>query len=145
MAADLAQRPAAPVIGTTRPMADDKRIAVLGAGMHPWGKWGRSFVEYGLAAATDALDDAGLDWADVQYVAGADTIRNGYPGFVAGATFAQALGWSGRPGVLRLCRLRLGCPGHRQRPSPDPGRPLRRGPRGRGRHHAQGFLHSGGR
>ncbi|MEV3922295.1 lipid-transfer protein [Actinomadura coerulea] len=70
-------------------------IAVLGAGMHPWGKWGRNFVEYGLAAARAALADAGLAWTDVQYVAGADTIRNGYPGFIAGATFAQALGWSG--------------------------------------------------
>ncbi|MEU5994038.1 lipid-transfer protein [Spirillospora sp. NPDC047418] len=70
-------------------------IAVLGAGMHPWGKWGRNFVEYGLAAARTALADAGLSWTDVQYVSGADTIRNGYPGFIAGATFAQALGWSG--------------------------------------------------
>ena len=70
-------------------------IAVLGAGMHPWGKWGRNFVEYGLAAARAALADAGLSWTDVQYVSGADTIRNGYPGFIAGATFAQALGWSG--------------------------------------------------
>ncbi|TYB48101.1 lipid-transfer protein [Actinomadura chibensis] len=70
-------------------------VAVLGAGMHPWGKWGRSFVEYGLAAARAALADAGLAWPDVQYVAGADTIRNGYPGFIAGATFAQALGWTG--------------------------------------------------
>jgi acetyl-CoA acetyltransferase len=76
-------------------MPDDKRIAVLGAGMHPWGKWGRNFVEYGLAAAGDALADAGIPWTDVQYVAGADTIRNGYPGFIAGATFAQALGWTG--------------------------------------------------
>ena len=76
-------------------MPDDKRVAVLGAGMHPWGKWGRNFVEYGLAAAGDALAEAGLAWTDVQYVAGADTIRNGYPGFIAGATFAQALGWTG--------------------------------------------------
>jgi acetyl-CoA acetyltransferase len=74
---------------------DDKRIAVLGAGMHPWGKWGRPFVEYGLAAARDALSDAGLGWRDIQFVSGADTIRNGYPGFVSGATFAQALGWTG--------------------------------------------------
>ena len=72
-----------------------KRVAVLGAGMHPWGKWGRPFVEYGVHAAREALADAGLDWTDIQYVAGADTIRNGYPGFVAGATFAQALGWTG--------------------------------------------------
>ncbi|GAB3658537.1 lipid-transfer protein [Actinocorallia lasiicapitis] len=70
-------------------------IAILGAGMHPWGKWGRNFVSYGLAAARAALADSGLSWRDVQYVAGADTIRNGYPGFIAGATFAQALGWSG--------------------------------------------------
>jgi acetyl-CoA acetyltransferase len=31
----------------------------------------------------------------VQFVSGADTVRNGYPGYVAGATFAQALGWTG--------------------------------------------------
>jgi acetyl-CoA acetyltransferase len=76
-------------------MANEKSVAVLGAGMHPWGKWGRNFVEYGLAAAGDALKEAGVDWTDIQYVAGADTIRNGYPGFIAGATFAQALGWTG--------------------------------------------------
>ena len=70
-------------------------IAVLGVGMHPWGKWGRNFVEYGVAAANDALADAGLAWSDIEYVAGADTIRNGYPGFIAGATFSQALGWQG--------------------------------------------------
>ena len=76
-------------------MADDKRVAVAGVGMHPWGKWGRNFVEYGVAAARTALADAGIAWEDVDYVAGADTIRNGYPGFIAGATFAQALGWTG--------------------------------------------------
>ncbi|MGW6706734.1 lipid-transfer protein [Streptomyces sp. NPDC054956] len=70
-------------------------VAVLGAGMHPWGKWGRSFVEYGRAAARAALDDAGLQWTDVQSIVGADTVRSGYPGYVAGATFAQALGWQG--------------------------------------------------
>ncbi|MEU8325037.1 lipid-transfer protein [Nonomuraea sp. NPDC048881] len=70
-------------------------VVVLGAGMHPWGKWGRPFAEYGVAAARAALRDAGVAWTDVQYVVGADTIRNGYPGFVAGATYAQALGWTG--------------------------------------------------
>src|ERR1700727_2350783 len=76
-------------------MPDDKRIAVLGAGMHPWGKWGRPFVEYGLVAARDALADAGLSWRDIQFVSGADTLGNGHPGFVSGATSAQALGWTG--------------------------------------------------
>ncbi|MGW0844737.1 lipid-transfer protein [Streptomyces sp. NPDC002787] len=70
-------------------------VAVLGAGMHPWGKWGRSFLEYGTVAARAALADAGLDWRDVGSVVGADTVRGGYPGYVAGATFAKALGWQG--------------------------------------------------
>lgn len=70
-------------------------VAVLGAGMHPWGKWGRNFVEYGRIAAKAALDDAGLDWRDVGSVVGAETVRGGYPGYVAGTTFAQALGWQG--------------------------------------------------
>lgn len=70
-------------------------VAVLGAGMHPWGKWGRSFVEYGTAAARAALADAGVHWRDVGSIVGADTVRGGYPGYVAGATFAKALGWQG--------------------------------------------------
>ncbi|HVN42842.1 MAG TPA: lipid-transfer protein [Steroidobacteraceae bacterium] len=72
-----------------------KDIAILGVGMHPWGKWGRSFIDYGVVAARAALKDAGVDWRAVQFVSGAATIRNGYPGQVAGATFAQALGWQG--------------------------------------------------
>ena len=72
-------------------------VYILGAGMHPWGKWGRDFTEYGVAAARTALQDAELDWRQIQFVAGADTIRNGYPGFIAGSTFAQKLGWNGVP------------------------------------------------
>jgi acetyl-CoA acetyltransferase len=72
-----------------------KEVAILGVGMHPWGKWGKNFVEYGLKACRDALQDAGVEWTDIQFVSGADTMRCGYPGYVAGATFAQALGWSG--------------------------------------------------
>jgi len=74
-------------------MADE--VAILGVGMHPWGKWGRKFVEYGVKACRDALEDAGVEWKEIQFVSGADTMRCGYPGYVAGATFAQALGWNG--------------------------------------------------
>jgi acetyl-CoA acetyltransferase len=76
-------------------VSGDRDVAVLGVGMHPWGKWGRNFVEYGVEAAQRALDDAGIAWTDVQFVSGGETVRNGYPGYVAGATFAQALGWNG--------------------------------------------------
>ena len=70
-------------------------IAILGAGMHPWGKWGRNFVEYGVHAARTALADAGVAWRDIRFISGGATIRNGYPGYVAGASIAQALGWQG--------------------------------------------------
>lgn len=70
-------------------------IAIIGVGMHPWCKSGHNFTVYGLAAARDALDDAGIAWRDVTFVSGAATMRCGYPGYVAGATFAQALGWQG--------------------------------------------------
>ena len=117
----------------------DEQVAVLGVGMHPWGKWGRNFVEYGVAAAQAALADAGVDWRDVEFVAGADTMRNGYPGYVAGATFAQALGWTGAPVTSTLRGVRVGRDGHRRGPRADPRRPLRRRPRGRRRHDAQGL------
>lgn len=70
-------------------------VVIAGAGMHPWGKWGRNFTEYGVHAARAALADAGVAWSDVDLVVGGETVRNGYAGYVAGSTFAQALGWNG--------------------------------------------------
>jgi acetyl-CoA acetyltransferase len=75
--------------------AGSKDVAVLGVGMHPWGKWGRNFVSYGVHAAREALGDSGVAWEDVDLIVGGETVRNGYGGYVAGATFAQALGWNG--------------------------------------------------
>ena len=70
-------------------------VFVAGVGMTAWGKWGRNFVEYGVEAASEALADARIEWRDVQFVAAGETVRNGYAGYVAGASIAQALGWSG--------------------------------------------------
>jgi acetyl-CoA acetyltransferase len=72
-------------------------VAILGVGMHPWGKWGRNFVEYGVHAAKAALDDAGIDYRRVEFLAAGETVRNGYPGYVAASSFAQALGYTGIP------------------------------------------------
>ena len=76
-------------------MSAPESVAVLGVGMHEWGKWGRPFQDYGVDAALAALDDAGVAWSDVEFVAGGETVRNGYPGYVAAATITQALGWNG--------------------------------------------------
>lgn len=32
-------------------MSAPEPLYILGAGMHPWGKWGNDFTEYGVAAA----------------------------------------------------------------------------------------------
>src|SRR4029077_14537627 len=45
-------------------------LYILGAGMHPWGKWGNDFTEYGVAAARAALSEASLDWRPIPLVAG---------------------------------------------------------------------------
>jgi len=74
-------------------MRDD--AVVLGVGMTAWGKWGRPFVDYGVAAAREALDDAGIEWAEVDLIVGGQTVRNGYAGYVAGSTVAGALGFTG--------------------------------------------------
>ena len=55
-----------------------KDIAILGVGMHPWGKWGNNFVEYGVKAGRDALTDAGVSWKDVDFVSGAATCNKQY-------------------------------------------------------------------
>ena len=69
--------------------AHPRAVTVAGVGMH------RSFVQYGVHAARQALGDAGVPWTDVDLVVGGETVRNGYAGYVAGSTFAQALGWNG--------------------------------------------------
>ncbi len=63
-------------------MTDD--VAVLGVGMHPWGKWGKNFVEYGVKAANDALADAATDASELHVldagdITGADIARIALP------------------------------------------------------------------
>jgi hypothetical protein len=74
-------------------------VYILGAGMHPWGKWGRDFTEYGVVAARAALAEAVEAWRHIQLVAGASPLPDGPPG-AAGADqqHALALGLdAGRP------------------------------------------------
>ena len=45
-------------------------VVVAGVGMHPWGKWGRDFTEYGMVAARAALADANVASVPVAGVRG---------------------------------------------------------------------------
>lgn len=80
-------------------------VAIIGVGMHPWGKWGRNFVDYAVVAARAALTDAGVAWSEIEFLAAGATVRNGYPGYVAASAFAQALGWRG----TRICSAYGAC------------------------------------
>lgn len=64
---------------------------ILGVGLHPWGRWGRSFVEYATHAARAALKDAGVSSSEVQFLSAAATARQGYAGLTSGMTYARAL------------------------------------------------------
>ena len=70
-------------------------VAVLGVGMHPWGKWGKNFVEYGVHAARAALADSGYDAAKLSEGivgwAGEDLPLEPEGGYVADSGQASAI------------------------------------------------------
>jgi acetyl-CoA acetyltransferase len=80
-----------------------REVAILGIGMHPWGKWPeKKFVEYAKVAADNALQDAGIDWKDIQFVASGATMYSGTPGLLSGAALATEMGWTGIPVVNNM-------------------------------------------
>lgn len=59
-----------------------RRVFILGVGAHPWGKWPEtSQVELALHATKAALDQASLQWRDVQGVAAASSRFEGGMGW----------------------------------------------------------------
>lgn len=42
-------------------------VYIIGAGIHPFGKHDASGLDQGVFAARQALEDAGLDWSDMQF------------------------------------------------------------------------------
>jgi hypothetical protein len=113
-------------------------VAVLGVGMHPWGKWGRNFVEYGVAAARDACATPASPGATCSSCPAPTPCATATPATSPGPPSPRP--WAGpAPGWPPLRRLRVGRHRHRGGPHPDPGRAVRRGPRGRRRHHPEGL------
>jgi acetyl-CoA C-acetyltransferase len=45
-------------------------VAIVGVGLHPFGRFDISAREMALIAARDALGDAGVEWADIDFAAG---------------------------------------------------------------------------
>ncbi len=116
-----------------------------GSGMHPWGKWGRDFTEYGMVAARGRARRrrARLDRRPVRRRGGHDPQR--LPGLHRRGDVRPEARLERRPGDLELRRLRLGRAGTPIGARPDPRRVLRRGAGDRRRHDAEGVLRPGRR
>jgi acetyl-CoA acetyltransferase len=75
-----------------------REVAVLGVGLHPWGKFeNKHFVDIGVTAVQNALQDASIKWTDVQSVAAGIYRWGGEPGMTAGQQLAGVLGETGIP------------------------------------------------
>lgn len=77
-----------------------REVAVLGIGMHPWGKFPeKSFIDLGVTAIEDALKDAGLEWREVQSAVSGVWQWGGSEGITPGPRLAATLGETGLPFV----------------------------------------------
>lgn len=74
-------------------------VAIVGVGLHPFGRSALSARQMGLVAARSALADAGLQWGDVQFAAGGSR-DGGHPD-----ALVSELGLTGVPfvGVYNGC------------------------------------------
>ncbi|HSG79926.1 MAG TPA: hypothetical protein VLD62_10130 [Acidimicrobiia bacterium] len=81
-------------------------VAVIGVGMHPWGKFpDKTFLDLGVDAVRGALDDAGLQWTDIPAAVSGMYVWGGTDGFNAGPALAGRLGETGIPilNIFNMC------------------------------------------
>ena len=88
----------------------NRQVAIVGMGLHPWGVWpDKSMPELGTFAIQKALDDANLNWRQVDaMVAGAYlwmSQQAGVPGALMGTSITSLLGRTGIPcsNVINAC------------------------------------------
>ncbi|MBI4285022.1 MAG: hypothetical protein HY670_03855 [Chloroflexi bacterium] len=75
-----------------------REVAVLGIGMHPWGMFpDKDFTELGAHAIREALQDAGLEWQDIQFMGSGIDQWRGTSGLWAGNEIALRFGEIGIP------------------------------------------------
>ena len=83
-----------------------KEVAVIGVGMHPWGKFpNKNFLDLGVEATNAALKDAGMEWTDLQAVVSGEWVWGGAAGFISGQSLAAVMGETGIPitNVWNMC------------------------------------------
>ena len=77
-----------------------EEIAIIGVGLHPWGKFPQKFwTQMAADAANEALADAGIRWKDVQAVVSGSQNWGGRKGIYSGNYFDEVMGYTGVPTI----------------------------------------------
>ncbi|MFC1981452.1 lipid-transfer protein [Chloroflexota bacterium] len=75
-----------------------KEVAIIGIGMHPWGKFeGKNLHELMMDATKTALKDANMDWRDIQLICAGEDPWGGVLGMLSGSQLQRDMGWLGIP------------------------------------------------
>ena len=71
-----------------------REVAVVGVGMHPYGKFPqKSSIELGCEAILRALEDGGMEWPDIQYLVSAvSPVVNGLETIIPGQRLIETMG-----------------------------------------------------
>jgi acetyl-CoA acetyltransferase len=75
-----------------------RKVAIIGAGIHPWGKFPqKSFIELGVDAVAKALEDAAIEWKKIETICSGIYIWGGNAGHISGQYLASVFGETGIP------------------------------------------------
>lgn len=75
-----------------------KEIAIIGVGLHNWGKFPeKPWTQMAVEATREALADAGINWTDVQTIVSGSQLWGGRKGIYSGNYFAEVMGETGVP------------------------------------------------
>jgi acetyl-CoA acetyltransferase len=93
-------------------------VSIVGVGIHPFGRFDKSYEEIGAYAASEALKDAGVSWQDIQ----AAYLSRMYLPATSGARVLRRLGGTDIP----IVDIEAACASGGRAASGRAGHPLRR-------------------
>lgn len=77
-----------------------REISIVGAGLHPWGKFkDKTFIEIGTVAIENALKDGHVEWKEIQAIFSGIYIYGGNAGHLSGQYLESVFGETGVPVV----------------------------------------------
>jgi hypothetical protein len=75
-----------------------REVAIIGVGIHPWGKFPqKSFIDLGVDATAKALADANIGWKAIETICSGIYIWGGNAGHISGQYLAGVFGETGIP------------------------------------------------